>query len=798
VLEDALSLHEQGRLTEAAALYRKMLAQNPGDAGALHLLGVVEYQRNNPAAAIELIGRAIRINPRNAIFFSNLGLAYRALGRVEEALASYARALSIRPDYADALNHRGNVLRDLKRFPEALASYARALAVRPDFADALNNRGAVLSDLKRFDEALASYDRALTLRPDYAEALTNRGAVLSELKRFEEALASYDRALAIAPGNAEALNNRGNALSELKRFGDALISYDCALAIRPDYFEAWYNCGAALSELKRFEDALASYDRALALRPDSAEALNNRGNALRDLRRFEEALASYDAALAIAPDFAEAHYNRANALSGLKRFDEALASYDRALAIRPDYEFVLGWRLFCRMAICDWRGIADDFRRLAEAIESGKKASSPSVVLATPLSAALQRQCAEIFVRENHPPNPMLGKVPGSYKHDRIRLGYFSADFHNHATAYLMAELFERHDRTRFELNAFSFGPPNNGAMRTRLMRSFDRFIEIGAASDRDAALLARSFEIDIAIDLKGFTEGSRTGIFAMRAAPIQVNYLGYPGTMGAGYIDYLIADATLIPPEQRQHYAEKIVTLPDCYQVNDAKRVIAGKHFTRSACGLPETGFVFCCFNNSYKIAPEFFDIWMRLLKAVGGSVLWLLEDNASATKHLRAEAQARGIAPERLVFAERMELPEHLARHRAADLFLDTLPYNAHTTASDALWAGLPVLTCLGETFPGRVAASLLHAIGLPQLISRDLAAYEAQAFELAANPEELRLLREKLSENRLTQPLFDTARFARHIESAYSAMWERNQAGLPPEHKHVEREIPPRSSA
>jgi predicted O-linked N-acetylglucosamine transferase (SPINDLY family) len=790
VLEDAVSLHEQGRLAEAAALYRKMLADNPGNADALHLLGVVELQSNNPSAAAELIGRAIGINPRSAIYFSNLGLAFRALGRFDEALACYARALAIRPDYADALNHRGNVLRDLKRFPDALASYARALAVRPDFADALNNHGAALSDLKRFDEALASYDRALALRPDYAEALNNRGAVLSELKRFDEALASYDRALAVQPDHAEVLNNRGNVLSELKRFEDALVSYDRALAILPDYFEAWYNRGAALSELKRFDEALASHDRALSLRPDSADALNNRGNALRDLKRFDDSLASYDAALTVRPDFAEALYNRGNALSGLKRFDEALASYDRALAIRPDYAFLPGWRLFCRMAICDWRGIADDFSRLAEAIESGESASSPSVVLATPLSAAQQKQCAEIFIRANHPPNPLLGKFPGSYKHDRIRLGYFSADFHNHATAYLMAELFERHDQARFELNAFAFGPPNNDAMRTRLKRSFDRFIEIGAVSDQDAALLARSLEIDIAIDLKGFTEGSRTEIFAMGAAPIQVNYLGYPGTMGAGYIDYLIADPTLIPPEQRRHYAEKIVYLPDCYQVNDAKRMIAGKNFTRNECGLPEKGFVFCCFNNSYKIAPALFDIWMRLLNEVEGSVLWLLEDNASATKNLRAEAQSRGVAPERLVFAKRIDLPRHLARHRAADLFLDTLPYNAHTTASDALWAGLPVLTCLGETFAGRVAASLLHAIGLPELISRDLGAYEARALELAANPEKLQLLRERLSENRLTQALFDTARFTRHIESAYAAMWERHRAGFPPEHIHVER--------
>ena len=292
----------------------------------------------------------------------------------------------------------------------------------------------------------------------------------------------------------------------------------------------------------------------------------------------------------------------------------------------------------------------------------------------------------------------------------------------------------------------------------------------------------------------KGFTQGSRTDVFAMRAAPIQVNYLGYPGTMGADYIDYLIADSTLIPEGQQQHYTEKIAYLPDTYQVNDSKRLIAEKLFTKTECGLPEEGFVFCCFNNNYKFTPEIFGIWMRLLKKVEGSVLWLLEDNVSAAKNLRAEAQARAVTPERLVFAKRAEISEHLARHRLADLFLDTLPYNAHTTASDALWAGLPVLTCLGQTFPGRVAASLLNAIGLPELVTNSLDAYEALALELATNPKKLLALRQKLGANRSTRPLFDTALFTKHIESAYVSMWKRHQAGLVPEHIYVQSETKP----
>jgi protein O-GlcNAc transferase len=784
VLRDALSFHRKGNLEEAAALYRRILAQNPANADALHLLGVVEFQRKNPLAAIELISKAIKIDPNNAAFFANQGLAFHDLNRFQDALTMFARALVIKPDYAAALNHRGNALRALNRFDDALASYARALAIQPDYAEAINNRGAVLSDLKRFADALASYDRALAINPDYAEALNNRGVALGHLQRNDDALASYDRALTIKPDYAEAFNNRANALSELWRFDEALASYDRALAIRPDYAEALYNRGAALRDLRRFEDALVSYDRALAIRPDYAEALNSRGTVLSELKHFDDALASYEAALAIKPDYVEALYNRANALNELKRFDEALVSYNRALTIRPDYECLFGLRLFCKIKICDWHATGDDFNRLAEKIESGEIASSPSLVLATPLSAALQRRCAELFIRDKYPQRSLLPELDGRYKHDRIRVGYFSADFHNHATAHLMAGLFERHDKARFELTAFSFGPTHSDSMRTRLENSFDRFLEVGGISDKEVAVLARSLEIDIAIDLKGFTQDGRPGIFAMRAAPIQVNYLGYPGTMGAEYIDYLIADSTVIPGDQQEHYTEKIVYLPDSYQVNDSKRPIAAKIVTRAACGLPDTGFVFCCFNNNYKISSDVFEIWMRLLGRVEGSVLWLLEGNAAAVKNLRAEAQARSIAPERLVFAKQIEVSEHLARNRLADLFLDTLPYNAHTTASDALWAGLPVLTCLGKTFPGRVAASLLNAVGAPELITPDLDAYEALALELASNRQTLAELRGRLAANRLTHPLFDTARFTTRIESAYVAMFKRHQAGLSPE--------------
>jgi predicted O-linked N-acetylglucosamine transferase (SPINDLY family) len=422
---------------------------------------------------------------------------------------------------------------------------------------------------------------------------------------------------------------------------------------------------------------------------------------------------------------------------------------------------------------------------LEQKIQSKMKVTSSFHGIGLPISLFSQRQIAETWCSDMHAYNASLGQIDKQPRHSKIRLGYYSADFHNHATAYLMAELFERHDKEKFELIAFSFGPETKDEMQVRVSQAFDHFINVASLSDIEVALLSRELGVDIAIDLKGVTQDARLGIFSFRAAPVQVSYLGYPGTLGADYIDYLIADKTLIPLQSQQYYSEKIVYLPNSYQVNDRQRVIAPTQFTKQELGLPQDAFVFCCFNNNFKITPDVFDSWVGILKAVDESVLWLFQDNPTAAMNLQKEAALRGLDPARLVFATRMDLPEHLARHKAADLFLDTLPYNAHTTASDALWAGLPVLTCMGESFASRVAASLLNAIGLPELVTETRADYEALAIKLAKNPAQLKEIKEKLGRNRLTTPLFDTALFTKNIEAAYSQMFERYQADLPPDH-------------
>ncbi len=787
----ANTLRELKRFEEALDSYARALKIKPDYAEAHNNRANTLRELKRFEEALDSYTQALKIKPDYAEACNNRGVALQELKRFEEALDSYTQALKIKPDYAEAHNNRGVALQELKRFEEALDSYTRALKINPDNAEAHNNRGVTLQELKRFDEALDSFARALKIKPDYAEAHNNRGVALQELKRFDESLESFARALKIKPDYGEAHNNRGNTLRALNRVDEALESFARALKIRPNNAEAHNNRGVALQELKRFDESLESFARALKIKPDYAEAHNNRGNTLRELKRVEEALDSYAHALKIKPDYAEAYNNRGVTLRELKRFDEALDSYARALNTESNGDWLYGTWLHANMQLCNWNNFESRIADLAAKIQQAKKTTLPFSVLALIDCLTLQRQAAETWVREKYPPPRIVSPLIKRRRGERIRIGYFSADYREHPVSQLTAQLFEMHDRRRFEVTGFSFGADTQDAMRKRLERGFERFIDVRSNSDQEIAQLARSMGIDIALDLGGFTQDGRPQIFALRAAPVQVGYLGYPGTLGAPYMDYLIADPTLIPAESRAHYSEQIIYLPHSYMPQDSKRRIADKIFTREELGLPQTGFVYCCFNNSYKISPGSFDGWMRILKQVPGSVLWLTQGNATAVANLRQEAQRRGVAGERLVFAPRMvSMEEHLARHRAADLFLDTLPCNAHTTASDALWAGLPILTRIGESFAARVAASLLYAIGLPELVTTTQENYESTAIELASDPSRLVEFKDRLQRNRVTMPLFDTKQFTRHLENAYLQIYERYQADLSPEHIYVTR--------
>ena len=504
---------------------------------------------------------------------------------------------------------------------------------------------------------------------------------------------------------------------------------------------------------------------------------------------MNKALESYDRAISLKPDYADAYFNRGITLHKLNRLNEALASFNRAIELKLDIDFLLSYSLFTKMQLCIWDDLSQRLNEVTKKIINNEKAALPFSMLALIDEPEIQKKTNEIYVKKECPTINVLPKIKRYPKHSKIRIGYFSADFHNHATMHLMAELFERHDKKKFELIAFSFGPDKKDEWRQRVLLCFDQFVDVRLKSDQEISLLARKMEIDIAIDLKGFTRDSRPNIFAEGSAPIQVSYLGYPCTMAADYIDYLIADSILIPEEKQQHYSEKIVYMPNSYQVNVSKRNISETSLMRHEFGLPDTGFVFCCFNNNYKITPTIFAGWMRILKAVENSVLWLFESNKSASKNLKKEAKKFGINEDRLVFATYTTVEEHLNRIKLADLFIDTLPCNAHTTTSDALRMGLPVLTCIGNSFASRVAASLLNAVNLPELITTTQEQYESFAIKLAMHPEKLNTIKEKLIKNLPTAALYDTQLFARHLESAYLNMYDRYQKGLNPDHIYVE---------
>jgi len=674
------------------------------------------------------------------------------------------------------------------KIQEALDTVETLTESYPNEPLLFNISGVCYKTIGKLDEAIKSFEKALSINPDFTEVHFNLGVVLKDLGQLDAAVNCYEKALAINPSYANAYNNLGITLKELGQLDAAVKSYEKALVIKPDFAEAHNNLGNALDELGQLDAAIKCYENAVAIKPGYSEAHNNLGNAFKNLAKLDAAVKCYKKAVALKPDYAEAYHNLGNSLLSLKRLDEALASYERAIVLKPDINFILGDLLHTKMQLCIWDDLSSQLDELTNKINNSEKVINPFPLLALIDDPELHMKTAKILVNEKFPQSHVLSKIERYPKHKKIRIGYFSGDFHNHATMHLMAELFECHDKLFFELIAISFGPNKQDQWRQRACLSFDKFVDVRLKSDREISLLARKMEIDIAIDLKGFTRNCRPKIFAEGCAPIQVSYLGYPSTMASNYMDYLIADSTLIPEEKKHHYLEKIVYMPNSYQVNVSNRSISKTSLSRHELGLPSKGFVFCCFNNTYKITPSTFIGWMRILKAVEGSVLWLFENNNNTTENLKKEAMKFGINEDRFVFATHMPVEEHLSRIKQADLFIDTLPYNAHTTASDALRMGLPVLTCVGNSFASRVAASLLNAVNLPELITTTQEQYESLAIQLATHPEKIKIITDKLVSNLSTAPLFDTPMFTKNLESAFSMMYDRYQQGLDPDYIYV----------
>jgi len=816
ILKRAIDAHRSGSIENAKRLYREVLSVDPRSAAAFGNLAIIAAQQGDLAEAERLIRQEIRLQPDYPASYNNLGSVLQQQARLADAIVAHRHAIKLNPNYAEAYLALGNALRQQGNLEEAMASYRSAIAAKPDYAEAHNNVGVLLQIQGGLDQAASAYREAVSIRPAYAEAQFNLGVVLHQKLELDGAEAAYRDVISLSPGIAIVHNNLGSVLKDRGLLEEALAAFENAIRLKADYAEAFYNQATVLQQQGRLEEALLAYGRAVTLRKDYADAINNAGIALQDLGRageavehyrrllemmparadvcnnmgtallaegrLDEARMAFEQALTHKPDFPEAFYNLGNAWRELGNLAEAIAAYRNALRLRPDYTDAFSQLLYHRAQACEWENYEGDREKLIDMVRAGARVP-PFYLFATPASASDQLICAQHWIEAIRPRRKTAFGHQVLVEEKRIRLGYLSGDFHQHATAQLMAELFECHDRDRFEVFAYSYGPDDNSPMRTRLDRAFDRFVDVRALSHHDAAELIHADKIDILIDLKGYTHQARPAIAAHRPAPVQVSYLGYPATMGADFIDYIIVDPFVVPASQQPFFSERLVHLPGSYQVNDRRRETAIASTSRQNCGLPSEGLVLCSFNSSYKISPAIFDIWMRLLRSVPGSVLWLLEANGLVEGNLRSEAGKRGVDSGRLIFAPVVPQAQHLGRHRHADLFLDTLPCNAHTTASDALWAGLPVLTCTGDTFAGRVAGSLLTAIGMTALVTGSLEEYEQMAQALVRDPQRLIALRQKLERNRAASPLFDLPKSTRNIEAAYTRMWQAWQSRQQP---------------
>lgn len=666
---------------------------------------------------------------------------------------------------------------------QAHGLYVRALQINPQDAHALHFLGVLMQQAGKSEQALVLLKQATELEPGLVDAWCNLGNVYRDLQQPDAACKSYEQALALQPGLAEAWVGLGNVHQQSAANEAAEAAYRKALILQPDSAEACYNLAIMLARTSQWVEAAEYCNKAIALAPERAEPYGQLSDIYLAQNRTEDALDCLRAGLRVAPGHPELQYNLGFALSVKGDLPAAKHAYIQALKANPDHAAALSALLYVKRQLADWDGIDDLSIRLAKGLDAGWQQISPFSYLAEPSSRQQQLRCARLWTaglqqRLNLQPALPPARQPG----DHLTIGYLSADYYRHPTAYLAAGLFEHHDREKFRVIGYSNSRDDDGAIRRRLQAAFDDFVDIRALSPAEAAQRIRADGVDILVDLKGHTLEAATAVMALRPAPVQVNYLGYPGSMGAEYIDYIIGDEVVTPFADAADYDEHIVQLPGSYQVNDSQRPHPVESPGREALGLPATAVVFCCFNNSWKITAEVFACWMDILKAVPGSVLWLhgRQSQEDLRDNLHKVMQQQGVEPSRLIIAGPKPLEEYLQQYHAADIFLDTLPYNAHTTASDALWMGCPVITLSGETFPSRVGASLLNAVELPQLVCKDLEAYQKLAIELAGDPQQLAKLRRHLQAGRSQFPLFDTVTFTRHLEQAYEEMFARFDAG------------------
>ena len=774
---DAVHHLKAGNLQQSELAHRRVLVKLPRHAPSLHHLGLIAFKRNAKPEAINYIRQSLEADPNYHQAWLNLAVILGEMRRADDAIDACRRCLTLQPENSEAYGVLGNLLRVAQNDADAAAAYVNSLNLRPAQPTILAKLGDIMLQAGKTAEAVGHCRRALELDPGDAAALGLERRILAVTGSLETAGSLIESQSKSPAELAENLNELATFLRTQRRHEDAIAMHRRAIELEPAKADWHFNLAVAYDGNGQKEEAFASYQAGLALEPDRAEAYVNVGSLLRSMNMEQGAIQAFEHAIKLDPELSTAHYNLAVTLKQRDRFEEARAAFQKAVDHAPDSLVSRFELLNMRRALCDWDALDEEERNCLDQFRLKTTTIAPFHLISLAASRADQLEAARRYSQSVGVPAGLRFKSHHNQMGtgQRIRVGFLSSDFFEHATSMLLVEVLEQLDRKRFELFGYCFSPDDGSRLRHRVIACFEHYHSIRGISDREAANLIHADGLDILVDLKGYTKDARPQILAYRPAPVQVNYVGYPGTMGADFIDYFLADAITAPMEHQEHYTERIVHLPNSYQPNDRQRQIANEPVTRAEHGLPENAFVFCSFNNSYKLNSRMFDVWMPLLRSVPGSVLWIIAPNDVCRDNLRREAAARGVAPERLVFANRVSVPKHLARHQLADLFLDALPCNAHTTTSDALWGGLPVLTCMGDTFAGRVAASLLAAMDLPELITTSLEEYTQLALTLAHDPERLGEIRRKIAANREKAPLFDSARYTRNLEQSFETMVE-----------------------
>jgi len=795
--------NKQGEFDKAQNIYQTILKSYPKNMRALKALKALspenKYNRDKLSSQTlnklvnmynnkefnNLINEAeslLKKYPESHFIWNIKGATQKILGRVNDALISFTQVVRLNPYFPEGFNNLGTILMDQGKFEEAIKNFDQALLLNPDYTICHYNKGIIFKNIGRFDEAIEVYYKAISLKPDYAEAYNNIGVILKEQDKLEEAVEVYNKALSINPNFFEALFNLSIVLRHQNKFDEAIQSYIKVLSIKPNNVDAYNDLGIIRASLGEFNQALELFKKALVLKPDFADVYNNIGNINVEQGMFTEALEMFRKSLTINPRQYDALNNISNIYQVQGHLKDAIDASNKALTIKPDYEFVRAKKLYQQAQLCDWEGISNDINFIP-LLGINKQSVSPFDLLSLEDAPERHKKRSEVFFKDKFFQTPLDPDLKPKKNSKIIRIGYFSADFKEHVVSRLIANVIETHNKNNFIVYGYSLKKTTEDVLQKRLISSLDIFRDVSQATDKEVALLAREDGIDIAIDLNGYTQNSRTRIFAYRTAPIQISYLGYPGTMGSDFIDYIIADTNLIPESSQCFYSEKPIYLPDTYMPGDNNSKISIKYLSRNELGLPDDAFVFCAINNSYKISLSIFEIWMRLLRKVNNSVLWLLSPNDDVKSHIIKVARDNSINPNRLVFAEPKPYEQYIGQFSKADLFLDTFTYNAGATANNVLWAGLPIVTKSGKSYTSRMATSMLKAIGLDELVTKTEKEYEDLIFDLATNPQKLEKIRVKLSKNRFSKPLFNIKLFTKNLEEGYRRAYENYALGNKP---------------